>query len=101
MLNMKKSSGKNKNILISGYYGFDNFGDEAILGVLVKKLKELNANVRVLSKNPAKTASLYGVETTFFFNLLKVIFRICKCDVLVSGGGSLLQNVTSMKSLIY
>lgn len=99
MLNMKKSNGK--NVLISGYYGFDNFGDEAILGVLVKKLKELNANVRVLSKNPAKTASLYGVETTFFFNLLKVIFRISKCDVLVSGGGSLLQNVTSLKSLLY
>lgn len=98
---MKKTSKKKKNILISGYYGFDNFGDEAILGVLSSKLKELGTNVRVLSKNPEKTASLYGVESTFFFSLPKVIYRILKSDILVSGGGSLLQDVTSLKSLLY
>lgn len=98
---MKKSSKKQKNILVSGYYGFDNFGDEAILGVLTKKLKEFSNDVWVLSVNPAKTASLYDVNTTFSFCLCKVIRRIIKCDILVSGGGSLLQSVTSMKSLIY
>lgn len=98
---MKKSSEKRKNILISGYYGFDNFGDEAILGVLTSKLKELNADVRVLSKNPSKTASLYGVKSTPFFCLSRVIFQIMKCDILISGGGSLLQDVTSLKSLLY
>lgn len=95
-------SSKNKNILISGYYGFDNFGDEAILGVLVNKLKALKTKeIRVLSKNPDKTSSLYFVKSTYFFNLFKVLHRILKCDVLISGGGSLLQDVTSLKSLIY
>ncbi|MFA7658505.1 MAG: polysaccharide pyruvyl transferase CsaB [Candidatus Gastranaerophilaceae bacterium] len=98
---MKKSSEKHKNILISGYYGFDNFGDEAILGVLTGKLKDFGANITVLSKNPRKTASLYGVNSTFLFCLSRVIYRIIKCDVLVSGGGSLLQDVTSLKSLLY
>lgn len=98
---MKKFSEKRKSIIISGYYGFDNFGDEAILGVLTKRLQKLNAHVRVLSKTPAKTASLYGVSSTAYFCLLQVIYRISKCDVLISGGGSLLQDVTSMKSLLY
>jgi len=98
---MKKFNEKQTKVVISGYYGFDNFGDEAILGVLVKKLKELNADIRVLSKSPSKTASLYDVKSTLFFCMLQVIFRISRCDVLVSGGGSLLQDVTSLKSLIY
>lgn len=98
---MKKSSQKRKNILISGYYGFGNFGDEAILGVLVEKLQEMNVNVRVFSKNPMKTASLYKIETAQSFALHKVITWIKNCDILISGGGSLLQDVTSLKSLLY
>lgn len=98
---MKNYDNYGKNVLISGYYGFDNFGDEAILGVLVKKLQELKVDIRVLSKNPTKTASLYKVKSTLFFCLLQVIFRIKQCDVLISGGGSLLQDVTSLKSLLY
>jgi len=97
---MKKTN-KYKNILISGYYGFDNFGDEAILGVLVKKLKEMKMNIRVLSKNPKKTSALYKVDTTLFFCLIQVIHRIRQSDILISGGGSLLQDVTSLKSLLY
>jgi polysaccharide pyruvyl transferase CsaB len=99
---MKNSKKKYKKVLISGYYGFDNFGDEAILGVLVNKLKELYTDeIRVLSKNPQKTTSLYIVPSTNFFSLFQVILRIKKCDVLISGGGSLLQDVTSFKSLLY
>lgn len=96
-----KNSKRNKSIVISGYYGFDNFGDEAILGVLVNKLKELKLDVRVFSTNPKRTSSLYTVKTTPSFNLPKVISAIKKCDILISGGGSLLQDVTSLKSLFY
>lgn len=98
---MKSYSEKHKNILISGYYGFDNFGDEAILGVLVEKLKELKANIKILSKNPKKTASIYRVDTIPSFSIFQVIKELKNCDILFSGGGSLLQDVTSIKSLFY
>lgn len=98
---MKKYNNKYKNILLSGYFGFDNFGDEAILGVLVEKLYELKTNVKVLSKNPTKTSRLYNVESENSFALHKVISCIKNCDILISGGGSLLQDVTSLKSLLY
>lgn len=96
-----KSYNKRNNILISGYYGFDNFGDEAILGVLTNKLNEMGHDVTVLSKNPTKTASLYKVKSIFSFDLTNVFNKIAKSDVLISGGGSLLQDVTSIKSLLY
>lgn len=85
--------------VISGYLGFDNFGDEAIAKVLTTHLKNINAEkITVLSSNPNKTAKFYNVESV---NFLKFINPILKSDVLISGGGSLLQDITSLKSLIY
>ena len=85
--------------VISGYIGFDNFGDEAIAGVLINNLKKHGAeSITVLSANPQKTSALYGVKSS---NMLKFIRPIIISDVLISGGGSLLQDITSMKSLIY
>ena len=85
--------------VISGYIGFDNFGDEAIAKVLTSYLKASGAEkITVLSSNPDKTANLYGVDS---INFLKFLQPIIESDVLISGGGSLLQDITSLKSLIY
>lgn len=88
-----------KNILVSGYYGFDNFGDEAILAVLLEHLK--GQKVTVLSADPEKTGMTHNVNSINSFNSELILKRLNQFDVLISGGGSLLQNVTSMKSLIY
>lgn len=90
-----------KRVLISGYYGYDNFGDEAILAVLVDYLRRSNSEITVLSYNPEKTSAQYGIEAVKNFDIIKVIKAISSCDVLISGGGSLLQDVTSLKSLLY
>jgi polysaccharide pyruvyl transferase CsaB len=85
--------------VISGYIGFDNFGDEAIASVLTSYLKAKNADcITVLSSNPIKTSKLYNVQSAHYLNFL---MPILKSDVLISGGGSLLQDITSLKSLLY
>ncbi len=85
--------------LVSGYIGFDNFGDEAIASVLTSHLKSLNAEeIVLLSSNPEKTAKLYNVKSVGMFKFLSAVK---KTDVLISGGGSLLQDITSLKSLLY
>ena len=85
--------------VVSGYIGFDNFGDEAIARVLTERLKKEGAEkITLISSNPEKTAQIHGVNSCGmldFFNSIK------EADVLISGGGSLLQDVTSLKSLIY
>lgn len=89
-------------IAISGYYGFKNFGDEAILSVLVNHLKSIeNSEITVFSSDVDFTSKTYGVNAVKRFDLNAVFKTIKECDVLVSGGGSLLQDVTSLKSLIY
>lgn len=88
---------KKRKVLISGYYGFGNFGDEMILSILLDKLKD--CNVTVLSSNPRRTFEQYGVHTVQTFSFDHVVKELIRCDVFISGGGSLLQNVTSNASL--
>ena len=90
-----------KKVVLSGYFGFDNFGDEKVLSIIIDTLKSQGAYVTVLSHNPKKTSAFYGVESVGSFNPIAVLQKIMFCDVLVSGGGSLLQDVTSVKSLFY
>ena len=85
--------------LVFGYIGFDNFGDELIAEVLVQKLKKINAErITLISSNPQKTAKLHNTDSCSMFDFFK---HIKQSDILVSGGGSLFQDITSLKSLIY
>ena len=85
--------------VISGYIGFDNFGDEAIAKVLISHLKNIGAEkITVISSNPQKTSETYGVCSCKMLDFIKPIME---SDTLISGGGSLLQDITSLKSLLY
>ncbi len=90
-----------KKVVISGYYGFDNFGDDAILSVLCDKLKSWNSDITVISANPDKTARDYGVNAVRIIDIKRILNVISASDILVSGGGSLFQDVTSLRSLLY
>lgn len=85
--------------VVSGYIGFDNFGDEAIASVLTSHLKQKGAEkITLISSNPSRTSQLHGVHSVGMLNFIR---PIKEADVLISGGGSLLQDVTSLKSLLY
>lgn len=95
--------GANKKILISGYYGFDNSGDDAILKAMVKDIKAYNDNVKItaFSNNPTFTKKIYDINAINRFGIKDVIKAIKDCDLFISGGGSLLQDITSTRSLLY
>lgn len=90
-----------KKVAISGYYGFKNFGDELILSILTEHLKREGADVTVFSVDPEFTAKTYQVKSVKTFNPFAVLKTIFMSDVLISGGGSLFQDATSIKSVIY
>lgn len=94
---------KGPKIVMSGYFGFDNSGDDAILKAIVKDLREQDPSVRikVLSKDPSKTEQLCPVTSANRFKLREVISSLRDAQLVISGGGSLLQDVTSTRSLLY
>lgn len=90
-------------LVISGYYGFGNAGDEAMLSAMVGALRSLDPAVCivVISGNPADTRRRHGVEAVHRLNMWSILRALRSSELLVSGGGSLLQDVTSGRSIFY
>lgn len=91
------------SVVVSGYYGYGNTGDEAVLEAILEDLgRECpGAAITVLSADPGKTARAYGVRSVHRFRAGQVWRALRSANLLVSGGGSLLQDVTSSRSLWY
>ena len=98
---------KTFRVAISGYYGFRNSGDEAVLRSIVTALAEegreagVTVEPVVLSGDPAWTSSAHGVEAAHRMRPAEVLRTLRGCDALISGGGSLLQDATSAKTIPY
>ncbi len=92
-----------RQVLMSGYYGFSNAGDDAILQSIRDSLTMDGENIAltVLSNNPEQTSNRYSLKAVPRFNLPALWRALGRCDVLLSGGGSLLQDHTSTRSLLY
>ncbi len=90
-------------VLLSGYYGFGNLGDDALLEIIVHQLKTRYpyAEIDVLSAEPERTAHAFGVDATARMDFGAIGRAIGRAHVVLSGGGGLLQNATSLKSLVY
>lgn len=90
-------------IVISGYYGSGNAGDEAMLDAILGALTNFNPNleITVISINPHDTKQRHNVNAVSHLDIFAIIKAIFRADLLISGGGSLLQNVTSRRSLYY
>lgn len=91
------------DIIISGYYGLGNSGDEALLKSIVEDIRGINPDVTItaLSGNARLTKELYGIKTISRTNLFSIIREFKSAKLLLSGGGTLIQDATSTKSLIY
>ena len=86
--------------VISGYYGKGNGGDEALLMSLLEMLPSQVEPI-VLSGNPRKTYEQYGVQTYHNRSGLAILEALTTSDIFIWGGGSLMQDVTSLASPIY
>ncbi len=98
-----KNSRRVRRVVLSGYYGFGNAGDEAVLAAIVSDLRELDPTleITVLSRDPTDTFVRLGVAAANREHFASVAAALRGADLLISGGGSLLQNVTSQRSLPY
>jgi len=90
-------------VVLSGYYGFDNLGDEAVLAATVDALRARRPGVEiaVLSGTPEATGRAFAVEGVPRARVGDLVRILRRSDLFLSGGGSLFQDVTSWRSPWY
>lgn len=89
-------------VVISGYYGFGNLGDEAVLAAMLAMLRARisGAEFTVLSADPQHTQALHGVHAAARLSP-RALQALAGADLFLSGGGGLIQDVTSARSAAY
>ena len=80
-------------ILISGYFGFRNLGDELILHKEIEDVKEIvpDAEIIVWSGNPSYTEEFHGVKAVNRFSVDDTVDAVKESDVVIVGGGGLIH----------
>lgn len=94
---------KRNGVLICGAYGKGNAGDDAILKAILAQMKRIDRDMPlyVMSHDPAETRLRYHVGSVHVFDPFRFWPLMRKCRLFISGGGSLIQNETSTRSLNY
>ncbi|WP_081488988.1 polysaccharide pyruvyl transferase family protein [Cupriavidus basilensis] len=96
------------NILISGWYGFGNVGDEAILQAMIEHYRrtEMNSKIRALSYRPKNTREWQNIQAAnqppsglkswiaclALFRWVRTFYYFIWCDKFVMGGGGFLSD---------
>lgn len=92
-----------KRVVISGYYGFGNLGDEALLRAIISGLRRRVDNLEIIvpSGDPERTARAHSVRSIPRTNPFLWWSLLGDCHLFISGGGSLLQDVTGPWNIPY
>ena len=98
----KAKKEKDPQTLLFGYYGYSNLGDDALLCASISRAKkEFGDSIGAFCHKPKKAKHDFCIPCFSRKNPFSLIFRIFRCKRLIFGGGTLLQNVTSTRSLIF
>lgn len=99
----RQAERKRDGILICGAYGKGNSGDDAILSAMVAQLrgKDPDMPIYAISRSPKQTAKEVRIGGIYTFSAGKIHRRMRKNLLYLSGGGSLIQDATSSRSLWY
>lgn len=83
-----------RRLLIAGYYGFGNAGDEAILAATLGELRARRPELRivVVSGDPSRTATEHGVEAVHRDDLAQFDAAVRTSDLVLLGGGGILED---------
>ena len=99
----RRNPGKRDGVLICGAYGKGNAGDDSILEAILQQMHHIDPDlpIYVLSRNPKETRLRYRVGAIHTFDFWGFFHHMGKTKLYVNGGGSLIQDVTSTRSLQY
>ena len=97
----RKAERKRDGVVICGAYGRGNAGDEAILKALVTEMRAIDPDLPlwIMTRKPKATRLRHRGGAVYTFNVPAFCRRMAKSRLYINGGGSLVQDVTSHRSL--
>lgn len=103
ILAMEARRGRRDGVLICGAYGRGNSGDEAILKAILRSMQAIDPlmPLTVMTRKPEQTRVLHQVDAIYTFNLLRFLRAMRRSRLFINGGGSLIQDSTSSRSLYF
>lgn len=93
-----------KKIVLSGYYGYSNAGDELILKNILTGFKKYLPDIKILvlsQHSDCKYKSYGNIAYINRYNPLSILWSFISSDALVMGGGSLLQDISGYFTIYY
>ena len=96
-------AGKVFDVLLAGYFGFGNLGDELLLEAALKNLMcwVSRDKIAALSNAPEETRSRFGIEAFSRWNFSAIWGALGKSRSMIFPGGGLFQDATSSRSCVY
>jgi L-malate glycosyltransferase len=100
---VKQKTGTAYDAIISGYYGFENLGDDAMFEAILSNLRVYKPDIRVaaLSKKPSEIRRAYRVNSINRANPFLIVKMMKQAGMFIYGGGNLIQDNTSSRSILY
>jgi polysaccharide pyruvyl transferase CsaB len=83
-----------KRIFLTGYYGFHNTGDEAILTSIVHDLRALDPTLQITatSAEPEITAATHNIQAIRWSDTLAMVSAVRMADLVIVGGGGIFHD---------
>ncbi len=102
-LAIEEKEASRQGVLLCGYYGFGNMGDEVLLRAAVRRARREfpTYSVSALTKRGKWDEDTFGIPCVRRSSPLALRRAVKRSSVLVFGGGTLLQDHTSLRSLLY
>jgi len=92
------------DVLLAGYYGFGNLGDELLAEACVKLLESNGVpreRIAILSADPEGTKESLGIDAFDRWKLHEICRALKNSKTMLFGGGGLFQDQTSLRSCLY
>jgi L-malate glycosyltransferase len=92
-----------KSVLLIGWYGYNNLGDDLLFEIITKDLKRVYDKIYFPCNSKCdlfnKDEVLKPLKLSGRLQLFTLLFYIFRCDCLVLGGGTYLRDIISNKVL--
>lgn len=103
IMKRRQHKGEKIGVLLCGAYGRGNSGDEAILKAIINTMRSIDPEmpITVMTRKPRETELAHNVKAVYIFNIPSFIRVMKRTKLYINGGGSLIQDVTSNRSLYF